>query len=442
MAKKITYEEVSKVYEEKGYELISEYKGNNKPLFVKDKEGYICSSSYSSFKNGAEPNKFHTHNPYTVQNLKLWIKTNIEGYELLSTKYTKAKDKLKLKCDKGHEFEMSWDKINQGNRCPYCSGNKVLKGYNDITTTDPWMIDLGMSIEDAEKYTHSSGCKVIVTCPYCNKKKQIFISNIYRYKSICCSCGDGISYNEKIIISVLDQLEIEYIREYKPEWSNNKKYDFYLIDYNIIIECHGGQHYKESFSTCGGRTLKEEKENDLYKKELALSNGVNNYIILDCRKSELEWIKQSILNSELNNLFDLSKIDWLKCEEFALSNRAKEICDYWNNKEIWESTITMEKTFNLNRTTIRKYLKQGSKLGWCVYDSKFESSKGSIAKSKPVEIFKDGESLGVFPSCMELERQSEELFNVKLLNRGIGEVCRGEKPQYKGFTFRYVTQNK
>ena len=44
MAKKLTQEEVSKIYKEQGYELISEYKDARSLLFVKDKEGYVCSS--------------------------------------------------------------------------------------------------------------------------------------------------------------------------------------------------------------------------------------------------------------------------------------------------------------------------------------------------------------------------------------------------------------
>src|SRR5574344_202584 len=48
---------------------------------------------------------------------------------------------------------------------------------------------------------------------------------------------------------------------------------------------------------------------------------------LYCRKSELEYIKNNIFESKLNEIFDLSKIKWDECEEFALSNRVKEACD-------------------------------------------------------------------------------------------------------------------
>ena len=63
---------------------------------------------------------------------------------------------------------------------------------------------------------------------------------------------------------------------------------------------------------------------------------------------------------------------------------------------------------------------------------------GKSSLSKRVEIFKNGLSLGIFPSVGELVRQSEELFGKKL-NRGhISAVCRGERKSHKGFQFKYV----
>ena len=41
------------------------------------------------------------------------------------------------KCDKGHESEATISSLTRGSRCPYCSGNKLLKGYNDLATINP-----------------------------------------------------------------------------------------------------------------------------------------------------------------------------------------------------------------------------------------------------------------------------------------------------------------
>ena len=98
--------------------------------------------------------------------------------------------------------------------------------------------------------------------------------------------------------------------------------------------------------------------------------------------------------------------------------------------------------FNLNKNTINSYLKRGARLGWCDYNAKEEMKKCGYKNGrklgKKVEIFKEGESLGVFESCRELERQSEGLFGVKLSQQNISKVCNNIKLKYKGFTFKYI----
>lgn len=458
--RKWTLEKVKNYCNELGYEVLDDiYINVSTKLTLKDKEGYLYSISLNNLTNGKNPNKFSLYNPYTMDNIKLYIKLNRPDCELISTEYKNCDEKLQFKCNKcGNNFELCWDRFYSKNcGCLYCSTppKKIELGINTIWDTDRWMCDLGVSEEDAKKYSHSSAKKVIVICPDCKKKKLMPLHKIYTRKTISCSCGDGISYPEKFIISLLDQLDINYIKEYSPKWATTDKryrYDFYLIDYNTIIECHGEQHYENTFSVLGGKTLEEEQLNDKYKEELALSNGISNYIILDCRKSNLEWIKNSVLTSELDNIVNLSNMNWLKCEEFALSNKVKEVCDYWhlhndiNGENL--STSDLSKFFKIYPSTMRTYLKKGSKLGWCDYNPKIEHEKG-VKKSvlinkikdnaRHIEVFKDNIFLREFKSALQLEEQSEELFGIKFDAWSIYDRCKNNatKP-YKGFTFRYA----
>lgn len=327
--------------------------------------------------------------------------------------------------------------------CACCSGHKLVPHINSIKVKATWMIDLGVSKEDALKYTCCSNKKIEVICPNCGNKKFLTPNNIYKTKSIGCNCGDRLSYPEKIMHSVLKQINIEYKTQLSKttfKWCDKYKYDFYLPYYNMIIETHGLQHYEENKNW--NMSLREVQENDKNKEELALNNGIYDYIVIDCRYSEFDFIKNSILNSKLNSLFDLSKVDWIKCEEFALKNIVKEVCEYWNNKEEWETTVDVGKVFNLGKKTISRYLKKGNFLEWCNYNSDDERIKGrrkSVKVScKPVEIYKDGILLGTFESCAELERQSNKLFGVKLGKSAISKVCRGINARYKGYTFKYA----
>ena len=326
MAKKLTYEEVKEYIESQGYKLLSkEYVNARTKMTLEDEEGYLYITPWNNFRDKKQLLKFHKSNPYTIQNIKQFLKLNAEGYELLSTEYIGGHEKLIFKCPKGHEFEADWHHFQLGRRCPYCSipPRKIELGINTIWDTDRWMIEkLGVSEEDAKTHTKCSNDKIQIICPNCGKNREVQISDIYGNKSNGCSCGDGVSYNEKFIISLLDQLNIKYKKEYKTEWSNNRRYDFYF-EYNdkkYIVECNGEQHYKQT--TRKGdkiRTLQEEQENDRLKEQLALNNGIE-YIIIDCRYSELNWIKDNILKSKLSEIFDLiNNINWIKCEEFALS---------------------------------------------------------------------------------------------------------------------------
>lgn len=44
------------------------------------------------------------------------------------------------KCKNNHEWEATVSSRSSGNGCPYCSNQKVLKGYNDVATTDPELL--------------------------------------------------------------------------------------------------------------------------------------------------------------------------------------------------------------------------------------------------------------------------------------------------------------
>lgn len=341
-------------------------------------------------------------------------------------KYSKGILKIR-KYENSHVYFEGYEKgIKTGNliKC-------ILSGIlNIIWNKAPWMIDLGMSEEDAKKYTINSSKKIEVKCPYCGKIKKITPNKIYQRHSISCSCGDGVSYPEKLMESVLIQLGIKYERQYRTNWSQNKIYDFYLIDYDTIIEVNGKQHYEESkrFTI---RTLKEEQENDKSKEELALKNGIKNYIVIDCSESNLEYIKNNILDSELNELFDLKGINWNKCEEYTLKNKVKEICIYYNEHP-GIFTGDLAKEFDIGKTTIISYLKGGTKLGWCKYDSKEEIQRHRKSISKPVSQYFEGEFIKTFHSTMEAERQTG------VNHRSISACCNNKLKTAGGYVWRYA----
>lgn len=426
-------------YNKKEQKIIIKYNDRifwNKPIdtgsFSNCRVGYYVNKKTDEFKY--QVNNLIQDNKRNIVVLKMEYRTNKKGNKSKWYKY---------RCNKcGYEGWIIEYSLSSGRGCSCCAGKTVIPEINSIWATARWMCDLGVSEEDAKKYAPNSNKKIEVICPNCGNKMYKTISCIYLYKSIGCNCGDGFSYPEKFMFNVLKQLNIDFITEYSPSYLNTKRSDFYIPSLNLVIETDGeighkgGKLYSKS-----AKSLENMIEIDKWKDKQHSLNGVRT-IRINCFKSNVDYIKQNIINSELNQVLNLSKIEWLKADLYAIkSNKVKEVCEYWNRKKEYETTRNLEKVFNLSNTTVVRYLKQGTTHGWCYYDSKEEMRKSSRKtgqkSGKKVEILKNGISLGIFESCAEISRQSEQLLGVKLLVSGISNVCNGRVNSYKGFVFIY-----
>ena len=58
--------------------------------------------------------------------------------ELSPTMFSRGSTrKVWWKCAEGHEWQATIGSRSQGSGCPYCSGNKVMPGFNDLATRNP-----------------------------------------------------------------------------------------------------------------------------------------------------------------------------------------------------------------------------------------------------------------------------------------------------------------
>lgn len=268
----------------------------------------------------------------------------------------------KTHCDRT-EYE-----LNKSIGCPVCSNvpKKVVKGVNDIATTDPWMIPYFADINDAYTHTNQSGKKVYMQCPFCKKKSdhKVIISNLYKHKGFGCSCSDGISFPNKIAFEMLKQLEVQNLeREYSPQWVAPRRFDFYFEYNNIkyILEMDGGiGHGNIVFGT------NEKDVNglliDKQKDKLAKEHGII-VVRIDCKISTTEYIKKSIYNSQLNDIFDLQKINWEECEKYARTNLIKEVCSEYES-DLFISAEELAEKYSLDYRSILSYISIGKRLGW------------------------------------------------------------------------------
>ena len=284
------------------------------------------------------------------------------------------------------------------NRCCIGGSNKKVDKTNCLATTHPELMKYLVNKEDGYKYSYGSGKKILCKCPDCGFEKEMIISNLtskYKNEFTCPKCGDGTSYPEKIMFNLLKQLNIKNIipqySKINTFWCDRYRYDFYFKYNNekYIIETNGEQHYKDNKFK---KSVNEQINIDNIKKELAIKNGIKaeNYIVIDCRYSKVEYIKNNILKSRLNDIFDLDNINWIEIDKQSQKSLVKEICDYWhlhndiNNEGL--STGDILKKFDCKKCSIIKYLKLGTKFGWCNYNPKEEMIKSGKRSSK---ILKD-----------------------------------------------------
>lgn len=347
-----------------------------------------------------------------------------------------AHKKIEHKCKKcNYIWSPTPDYIINGGGCPVCAGKAIgfAPEYRNSIFASKFhdFFASYLTEEQMKQYMPYSNKKIDMVCPDCGQHKKLSPSTLLG-NGLGCTCSDGQTYPNKFVYSLLNQLKIEYIHEYSPDWIKPKRYDIYIPSLSCIIENHGVQHYIECTFT--QRTLEEEQANDAYKKDIAIQNGIQKYIVIDCRESEAEYIRESIIKSELSCLLSLNNIDWDQCNSFATSNMIKEAAKLWEDglrtKEIAEQ-------LHVAKGTICKYLKRAQKLKWCTYTIQESRRRGSDANSGnnknsllTVQLSLDNKLINIWVSGLVAKR--------KLNIQNICACCQGIRSQAGGYNWKYL----
>lgn len=318
---------------------------------------------------------------------------------------------------------------------------------NPIAKTHPHLVDVLVHIEDAFNISHGSNKFVDCKCPTCGFTKRSSVGILCRKGFYCPVCSDGLSYPEKFMINLLTSQQIKFKYQLSKtdfSWCDIYRYDFYLTDYEYIIETHGSQHYTTHW---GAQSPQETQERDRIKKELALANGISqdNYIIVDCSVSDVDWIKNSIAKTALKNIIRLEDVDWNEIDLKSHKSLVKQVCDFYEqNKPI--DTKEIANHFHIHKSTVVRYLKIGFQCNFCSYDSKKALIQAGLKgneitkklQSHPVQVFKDGCLLAKYPSAREAWRRSKKDFGIQFTYASICDVCRGRYKSHYGYVFKYV----
>lgn len=202
-------------------------------------------------------------------------KIHSNKYDYSKVEYVNTHTKVCIICPKHGEFWQTPNSHLRGRGCPEC--------YNEsrIITTDDIINDAKKT--HGERYDYSKTEYKSMRdkiCVICHKKDkdgnehgefwQMPLQHIY---------GQGCPKCKKSKLEIemnlfLERNGIKFIPQYSQKWLKRLRLDFYLPDYNIGIECQGGQHFSPCSIFGGEKTFKKIVERDLRKKQLCEENGV------------------------------------------------------------------------------------------------------------------------------------------------------------------------
>lgn len=380
MGKKLTHNEfvyfVNKNYDE-NYEILGTYVNTTTKLLMRHNN---CTHPDGFYEWEALPGTIMYRRslcPYCMHKVKLTTDEFVKRLNKLQPdlecldEYKGWKEKLHFYCRICNGiFEKTPNDIRVGSGCPYCASTnkKALVGFNDMWTTHPYVAKFLSNPEDGYKYTYGTGKKLDWTCPDCgngiSKHPYIVLDEHGNFK--CPKCGDGVSFPEKFFYNVLTQLGVKFKYQLSSKdfkWCGNFRYDFYIYDKQSIVEINGVQHYRDN----NWGTVENVQKNDKNKKNTAFKNGILNYIVIDAKCSTVEYLKESILNSDIASWYDLSSIDWKECGTYATKSLLRQVCNEWISGV---STVQdMVDKFPIGRSCVLNYLNLGAELGICDYDS-------------------------------------------------------------------------
>lgn len=327
-------------------------------------------------------------NPYEItkqSNKKVWLYCLEHDYH----NYDRNGNKV--------GYQITCNNFYNNKRCGYCHrgrGSSKIHYKDSVAYNYPKIAKMiaieenGLTFEDCYNIACQSNKKFYFKCLDCNTINKKPLSSVVNQRFSCDYCSDGISIPNKILRQISKQLGLKWSFEYSPKWLTNKRLDAYDDNLRIAIEMDG--FYKENH-------IGKRKEVDDWKDEQCLDNDI--YVIRidlmdkkEYSKNTFDYIKSQIIKSELNTIYDLSNIDWKLAWEQSQKSLCIETWKLWNEgMEIFEICNIL----NLCRSTVRKYLKEGSKSKNVKYDIKEQKQKNRFKEETLYLIDLEGNKIEI-----------------------------------------------
>jgi len=262
--KKYTIGEVVEIFAKEKYEVLSDiYINSKQKMRLKCSKGHIIEMTLSAFLKGSRCGICFDNRKYNVEKIKNVFKK--DGYILLSTEYINNKQKLRYKCTEGHIGEITLTNFLKGKRCSECFSFKkyTLEKIKEIFRKEKYKL--------LSKEYDGAHFKLKYQCPN-GHMGEIPLHEFMKGHG-CSSCyfkGEAKLY--ELLNKNFPNFKIKkhkFIYKWTYKRKIKKRYCDFFIDENnikIMIEHDGLQHIKPiSFGCKDNKIVKENFKIDQLK---------------------------------------------------------------------------------------------------------------------------------------------------------------------------------
>lgn len=190
-------------------------------------------------------------------------------YDYTKVEYVNNYTKVCIICPEHGEFWQTPHSHTQGNGCQKCSGK-----YSP--TKEEWIASVrkvhGYKYDYSKVDYVNSATKVCIICPEPEHGEFWQTPHSHLRGQGCPKCN--LSHFERSVMNYLNENGITYDYQKRFSWLRKQSLDFYLPDYNVGIECQGGQHFFPVEHFGGDKEFKNTLERDKRKNALCEKHGV------------------------------------------------------------------------------------------------------------------------------------------------------------------------
>lgn len=271
-------------------------------------------------------------------------------------------NKTRLQCEKGHIWNSKVSNILSPNRlkrlskgCPQCAKNIYIKQSKDIALSK--VLDGHLILDSFLKEGKNKNNRYYkIQCP----NNHIYEKRNAEMTSGCPECSKKTFVGQERVRLIFEHHFNKKFPSSRPNWLINPltgkrlELDGYCEELKIAFEYQGRQHF--SNDTEFGGDFENQKQRDIYKKELCLKHGVNLVIINQPRFYDPEKFfnsvkdncsYQGVLLTATSNDINFNHIN----DENSLVKKYNDFSDFVKEKGytlISTSLSTMEDLLNFS----------------------------------------------------------------------------------------------